>query len=134
MSKGEDKIVDLLNQAKIKFQREKSFSDLKHGLFRYDFYIPNLDGGPAIIEFNGEQHYHYVAHFYRTPREWRKMQEHDRRKISYALANKIKIYIIPFWEIDKITTARQLFQEKYLARTRWKNDEEVKNSPLYKKI
>ena len=134
MSKGENKIVDLLNQAGIKFQREKSFSDLKHGLFRYDFYIPNLNGGPAIIEFNGEQHYHYVAHFYRTPREWRKMQEHDRRKISYALANKIKIYIIPFWEIDKITTARQLFDEKFLARSRWKNDEEVKNSPLTKKI
>jgi hypothetical protein len=61
------------------------------------------------------------------------MQEHDRRKISYALANKIKIYIIPFWEIDKILTARQLFQDKYLAKTRWKNDEEVVNSPLYKK-
>jgi D-alanine-D-alanine ligase-like ATP-grasp enzyme len=54
MSKGEDKIVDLLNKAKIKFIREKSFSDLKHGLFRYDFYLPNADGGPAIIEFNGE--------------------------------------------------------------------------------
>lgn len=106
MSKGENKIIDLLNRAGIKFQREKSFSDLRHGLFRYDFYLPNVDGGPAIIEFNGEQHYHYVAHFYRTPREWRKMQENDRRKISYALANKIKIYIIPFWEIDKITTAR----------------------------
>lgn len=133
MSKGENKITDLLNQAGIKFQREKSFSDLKHGLFRYDFYIPNLDGGPAIIEFNGEQHYHFVGKFFRTRRDWQKTQEHDRRKISYALANKIKIYIIPFWEIDKITTARQLFQEKYLARTRWKNDEEVVNSPLYKK-
>lgn len=134
MSKGENKITDLLSQAGIKFQREKSFSDLKHGLFRYDFYIPDLDGGPAIIEYNGEQHYHYVSKFYHTPRDWRKMQEHDRRKISYALANKIKIYIIPFWEIDKITTARQLFQEKFLARSRWKNDEEVKNSPLTKKI
>ena len=133
MSKGENKIVDLLNQAGIKFQREKSFSDLKHGLFRYDFYLIGPDGAPVIIEFNGEQHYHYVSRFYRTPREWRKMQEHDRRKISYALANGIKIYIIPFWEIDKITTARQLFQDKYLARTRWKNDEEVVNSPLYKK-
>lgn len=133
MSKGEDKIVDLLNLARIKFVREKSFSDLKHGLFRYDFYIPNLDGGPAIIEFNGEQHYHYVSYFYKTPCEWRKMQEHDRRKISYALANGIKIYIIPFWEIDKITTARQLFQEKYRAYTRWKNDEELKNSPKYQK-
>lgn len=134
MSKGENKIADLLNRVGVKFQREKSFSDLKHGLFRYDFYIPDLDGGPAIIEYNGEQHYHYVSKFYRTPRDWRKMQEHDRRKISYALANKIKIYIIPFWEIDKITTARQLFQEKFLARSRWKNDEDVKNSPLAGKL
>lgn len=68
MSKGEDKITDLLNQANIKFQREKSFSDLKHGLFRYDFYIPNLNGGPVIIEFNGEQHYHFVSKFFRTRR------------------------------------------------------------------
>ena len=133
MSKGEDKIVDLLNRARISFVREKSFSDLKHGLFRYDFYIPCLDGGPAIIEFNGEQHYHFVKRFYRTPREWRKMQEHDRRKISYALANGIKIYIIPFWEIGNIFSAQELFQEKFLARTRWKNDEEVINSPLYQK-
>lgn len=134
MSKGENKITDLLNCSGIKFQREKSFSDLKHGLFRYDFYLPYIDGGPAIIEFNGEQHYHYVSKFYKTPREWRKMQEHDRRKISYALANKIKIYIIPFWEIDNIHIWQDLFQEKFLAKTRWKNDEEVKNSPKHKKI
>jgi hypothetical protein len=54
MSKGEDKICDLLNINRIKFQREKTFSDLKHGLFRYDFYLPHYDGGEAIIEFNGE--------------------------------------------------------------------------------
>ena len=134
MSKGENKIVDLLNQAKIKYQREKTFPDLKHGLFRYDFYLPNFGGAPVIIEFNGEQHYHYVSKFYRTPREWRKMQEHDRRKISYALANNIKIFIIPFWEIDSIRTAADLFQEKFLAKTRWKNDEEAINSPLTKKV
>lgn len=134
MSKGEDKIVDLLNASGIAFIREKSFSDLKHGLFRYDFYIPHINGGPAIIEFNGEQHYHFVKHFYRTAREWRKMQEHDRRKISYALANNIPIYLIPFWEIDKISTARQLFHEQYRARNRWKNDDELKNSPLYEKV
>ena len=54
MSKGEDRIVDLLNKEGIKYQREKTFQDLKHGLFRYDFFIPNLDGGRVIIEFNGE--------------------------------------------------------------------------------
>ena len=133
MSKGENKIVDLLNQAGIKFLREKSFSDLKHGLFRYDFYIPDLTGNQIIIEYNGEQHYHFVSKFFRTRRDWQNTQEHDRRKISYALANKIKIYIIPFWEIDKITAAHQLFQDKYLAHSRWKNDEDLKKSPLYKK-
>ena len=133
MSKGEDKIVDLLSKARMGFVREKRFSDLKKGLFRYDFYLPNLHGGECIIEYNGEQHYHFVSKFYKTKQEWKKMQEHDRRKISYCLANDIPIYIIPFWEIDKITTASQLFQEKYRAKTRWKNDEELKNSPLYDK-
>ena len=133
MSKGEIKITDILNRAKIKFVREKSFSDLKHGLFRYDFYITNLCGRRVIIEFNGEQHYHYVKKFFKTPRDWRKAQEHDRRKISYALANDIDIYIIPFWEIDNIRTAADIFQDKFLARTRWKNDEELIHSPLYQK-
>ena len=54
MSKSEDKIVDILNKEKVRFVREKTFSDLKHGLFRYDFYLPYVDGGPAIVEYNGE--------------------------------------------------------------------------------
>ena len=132
MSKGENKIVDMLQAAGLKFEREKTFSDLKNGKFRYDFYV-YVDCGRAIVEYNGEQHYHYVKKFYKTPVEWRKMQEHDRRKISYALANNIPIYIIPFWELQNLGTAADLFQEKFKATTRWKNDEEVKNSPLYHK-
>ena len=54
MSKGEDKIIDILNSARIKFEREKTFSDLKHGKFRFDFYIRNVLGADCIIEFNGE--------------------------------------------------------------------------------
>ena len=54
MSKGEDKIVDMLNHAGIRFVREKTFSDLKRGLFRFDFYIKQADGAEYIIEYNGE--------------------------------------------------------------------------------
>lgn len=133
MSKGEDKIAKLLSQSGIYFKREKTFSDLKHGKFRYDFYIITPYGEQFIVEYNGEQHYHYVSKFFKTPREWRRAQENDRRKISYALANNIKIFIIPFWEIDKINHASEIFQEKYRARNRWKNDEELIHSPLYKK-
>ena len=124
MSKGEDRIVDLLNQAGIYFVREKTFSDLKGGKFRYDFYLPYVEGGPLIIEFNGEQHYCFVSRFYKTRQQWMKQQEHDRRKISYCLANKIKIYVIPFWDLDKLQNWEDLFQTKYIAYTRWKNDED----------
>ena len=127
MSKGEDRIIDLLNKEKIFFVREKSFHDLKRGLFRYDFYLPYLDGGPAIIEYNGEQHYYYVPRFFKKNSDFTKVQEHDRRKISYALANDIKIYIIPYWELPKITSGHQLFDDKYLAKDRWKNDDDYEN-------
>ena len=53
MSKGEDKIIDILNKAKIKYEREKTFNDLKHRKFRFDFLI-HLHGRDCIIEFNGE--------------------------------------------------------------------------------
>ena len=121
MSKGENKIVDLLNSARIRFEREKTFSDLKHGKFRYDFYIKNAHGADCIIEFNGEQHYYFVGKFYKNQTEWRQAQGRDMRKISYCLAHGIQLYIIPFWEIDNIKCASDLFQPKYLARNRYKN-------------
>lgn len=126
MSKGENKIVDMLNAAGLRFEREKTFSDLKHGTFRFDFCI-YVDGGRVIVEYNGEQHYHFVKRFYKTPNEWRKMQENDRRKISYCLANNIPIYVIPYWEIDKLRAAADLFDERFLATTRWKNDDDFRN-------
>lgn len=54
MSKYEDAVISILKHSQIVFLREKTFSDLKHGLFRFDFYIPNLYGAPAIIEVDGE--------------------------------------------------------------------------------
>jgi hypothetical protein len=53
MSKGENKIIDILNRARIRFEREKTYSDLKHGKFRFDFLI-YLPGADCIVEFNGE--------------------------------------------------------------------------------
>lgn len=124
MSKCEEKIVDLLNAQQIQFVREKSFYDLRGGAFRYDFYLPNINGKPCIIEYNGEQHYQLVKKFYKTNKDLQKTQEHDRRKISYCLANDIDIYIIPYWELNNINSAIQLFNSKFLARSRWKNDED----------
>lgn len=57
MSKYEEHIIKILRENKIKFVREKSFSDLKNGAFRFDFYIPNYKGISFIIECDGEQHF-----------------------------------------------------------------------------
>lgn len=121
MSKGENKIIDLLNAAKIRYEREKTFSDLRGGKFRYDFYLPNVHCGDCIIEFNGEQHYEFVGKFYKDQVEWKKAQGRDMRKISYCLAHKIRLYIVPYWEIDQIKSVNDLFQDKYLAKDQYKN-------------
>lgn len=121
MSKGEDKIVDLLRKSGIRFVREKTFEDLRKGKFRFDFYLPNVDGRDCILEYNGEQHYQFVGRFYKTQAEWKQAQGRDMRKISYCLANNIALYIIPYWEIDNIVSADQLFDPKFRAKDRFKN-------------
>jgi len=123
MSKGEELIAKLLTKAHIPFEQEKTFTDLKHGTYRFDFYIPDLYGQPTIIEYNGAQHYQFISKFYPSERWWRAALERDRRKISYALANNIPIYIIPYWDLPHIKKASDLFLSDYRAKTRWHNDE-----------
>ena len=118
MSKYEDSVISILKQEKIHFQREKTFSDLKHGLFRFDFYIPNLHGAPAIVEVDGEQHFKPIY----GRQSFLKGQEHDRRKNSYCLANKILLYRIPYWEIKNLKSAKDIFSENFLVKDRWHND------------
>ena len=118
MSKYEDQIIKILRQAKIKFLREKTFQDLKRGLFRFDFYISNLDGAPAIVEVDGEQHFKPVY----GRQAFLKGQEHDRRKNSDCLANNIPLYRIPYWEIKNLKTADDIFKDEFLVKTRWHND------------
>ena len=118
MSKYEDSIIFVLKKDKIKFHREKTFSDLKHGLFRFDFYIQDLHGAPAIVEVDGEQHFKPIY----GRQSFLKGQEHDRRKNSYCLANNISLYRVPYWEIKNIKSSSDIFSDKFLVKSRWHND------------
>ena len=82
MSKYENKVTQILQKEKIWFYREKTFKDLKRGLFRFDFYLPNLNGTPAIIEVDGEQHFQPI---YGSFKEWEKQYEkwHNINKDIY---------------------------------------------------
>ena len=123
MSKGEEKIISLLKRGQYRFEREKRFGDLKHGSYRFDFYVYRY-GGRAIVEYNGEQHYQPISKFYSSRADFESAKERDRRKISYCLANDIPIYCIPYWELDNLSTAADLFNDRFLATSRWKNDKD----------
>ena len=122
MSKGEEKIIKLLKNDKYKFEREKRFSDLKKGLYRFDFYVVGGRSTPCALEYQGEQHYQYISKFYNTHAEFERAKERDRRKISYCLTHNIPIYIIPYWELDNLHTAADLFNPRFRATSKWKND------------
>ena len=126
MSKYENYIMEILKAAKIKFFKEKTFKDLKNGLYRFDFYLPYYLGG-AIVEVDGEQHFHPIY----GRQAFLKGQEHDRQKNSYCLANNIPLYRIPYWEIKNLHCAQDIFCDKFLVKTKWHNDK--LNPPSQKK-
>lgn len=118
-SSYEERVIQLLKQANIKFQREKTFSDLKRGSLRYDFYLPALN---ICLEVDGEQHFKQVTRFQKTRSAFLKQKEYDRIKNSYCLAHNIPLYRIPYWEIENITIPALLFQSKFKVTTKWWND------------
>ena len=118
MSSYEIYFTTILKKSQISWQKEKTFKDLKHGLFRFDFYINEYCGRPIIIEIDGEQHFKPIY----GRQKFLKGQEHDRRKNSYCLANDIELYRIPYWEVKKINSLEDVIQDKYRVKDRWHND------------
>lgn len=115
ISSYEEKAISLFKKANIKFQREKTFSDLRGGFFRYDFYLPSKN---FLIELDGQFHWQPI----RGRAALLKQQENDRIKNSYCLAHQIPLYRIPYWEMDNIQKAEDFFQSKYRVTNKWWND------------
>lgn len=127
MSLGEERIVSILQQAKIKFKREYIFNDLKslkQRPLRYDFALfDNNDKIFALIEYDGQAHFKYNKHFHKNYRDFKYRQELDLIKNEYALKNNIPLFRIPFPDLDKLLTYYDLFELKYKVKTKWHNHE-----------
>lgn len=121
MSQLEETVVKILRKEKINFEREKTFEDLKHGKYRFDFYF-EYNGRKIAIEVQGRQHYERIDFFQKTRKSFLQAQERDRRKISYCLANNIEIYCIPFWAIPNIDSIKKLLSSDWRAMDRYFND------------
>lgn len=118
-SKYEEQIIHILRAAGVKFIREKTFSDLRGGRFRFDFYLPDFN---ILLEMDGEQHFFQVSKFHKTRTDFLKQQENDRRKNSYCLANKIPLYRIPYWVMINMHSFVDLLNPTFLVKNKWHND------------
>lgn len=103
----------------IYFENEYTFSDLKnpktnHKL-RFDFAIKNNDKIQCLIEYDGEQHFYYTdgAVTWNTKESFYNRKERDNIKNNYCIQKNIKLYRIPYFDIDKINNLEDIFQDKY---------------------
>lgn len=125
MSKGEDKIAQLLRSGGINYKREVSFPDLKNyggHLLRFDFAVYSRGKLAFLIEFDGEQHFHQVKKYQKTIFEFRQTQERDRKKNAYCLAKGIPLIRIPYWDYDKLTLHSLLTKKEYRVKSQFHTD------------
>ncbi|HBF1330979.1 TPA: zinc-ribbon domain-containing protein [Clostridioides difficile] len=100
MSEGEKQIVEWISKNNIKYTYEKQFNNLtglKGGNLSYDFYFPKYK---LLIEYQGE--FHDGTSNMPTEEQYKKQQEHDRRKKEYAKNNGYKLLEIWYWDFDNI--------------------------------
>lgn len=88
---GEQKIIALLQQYGIPFEKEKIFD--KETNYRYDFYVDNK----YVIEYDGKQHYYENS--------WESIDtimKRDVEKNQYCHTHNIPIIRIPFTHYNKL--------------------------------
>lgn len=99
-SLGEKYIEQLLKEANISFEQEKTFSDCYFSSInvksRFDFYVNNK----YLIEYDGEQHYFPSGRF--TEDDVQLIQERDKYKNQYCKEHNIPLIRIPYTHKNNI--------------------------------
>lgn len=103
-SAGEERIIYLLKQHNIPFEKEYTFIDLQAEnsdvKLRFDFAIFSHSGQLIqLIEYDGVQHYQPIERF-GGEKGFLKTQINDKRKDLYCLENNIKLVRIPYTLLD----------------------------------
>lgn len=102
LSTGELIIQNILEENKINFKKQVTFSDLKGvggGTCKFDFGIfDNNNNLLKLIEYDGE--FHYIEVDYLNSKT---VKENDIIKNEYCKKNNILLTRIPYWEKNNIT-------------------------------
>lgn len=111
-SQGVRKIKQILNDANIPYQMEKTYSDLRfpdtNGVPRFDFYINN----EFLLEYDGEQHFIEKDDKYFHD-NLKVRQSHDKYKNQWCKEHNIPLKRIPYTELKHITLD-MIMGDKYL--------------------
>ena len=100
VSKGQQKIIELLTKNNISFESEKSFDSCRFkdtgNKAKFDFYINNH----YLIEYDGQQHYSISGYY--TEENFQKIQEHDNFKNQWCKENNIPLIRIPYTQFENL--------------------------------
>lgn len=93
-SKNNLNIKNILKENNIKYEEEKTFSDLKDiKLLKFDFYLPDYN---CCIEYDGIQHFILRDGYWDNKNKFIIRRKHDLQKDEYCFDNKITLIRIPY--------------------------------------
>lgn len=103
ISKGEEKIAELLTQYNLSFIKEKTFESCINPnsgrLLRFDFFVDNS----YLIEFDGKQHFEPINFFTMGQAEYGELQSRDKLKNQWCVDNHIPLIRIPYTHLKFLT-------------------------------
>lgn len=100
LSKGENKIKQILEENNINFIQQYLIKELKQ--LRFDFALLDDDNQLiGLIEYQGEQHYRVIEYFGGEDR-FKHQQKNDQKKQEYCEKHNIPFLTIPYWDFNKI--------------------------------
>ena len=104
VSKGQQKIIQILLKHNIQYQTEKTFETCRlketNHLAKFDFYINDK----YLIEFDGRQHFYYEENTtsWNTKENLKKTQQRDKEKNQWCIDNNIPLIRIPYTHLDDL--------------------------------
>lgn len=104
-SKGEEKIINLLEEYDIKYVPQKFFDNCRfldtNALARFDFYLVDYN---TLVEYDGEQHFYYQnGSGWNNKENFEKTKSHDCFKNKWCKENGIKLVRIPYTQYESLT-------------------------------
>ena len=109
-SHGEILTKKILDEYSCKYESQKKFDGLiglGGGQLSYDFFVDDY----LLIEIQGEQHYRAIE-WYGGEEQYKKQQEHDRRKREFAKENDYELLEILYFGVKDLDKLEKILREK----------------------